>query len=94
MTSASFLARCAEVGGILEAEELAETVEMLGAIGNLDQWIARNGDQFPRLGGLRQGVGEFQGLAVAIEGCLHSWAIVLDTASRPSRCSQTRDRTS
>jgi len=51
------LVRRAQVGGILEAEELAETVETLRAIGNLDQWIARIGDQFPRLGGLRQGVG-------------------------------------
>jgi len=76
------LVRRAQVGGILEAEELAETVETLRAIGNLDQWIARIGDQFPRLGGLRQGVGEFSGLAVAIEGCLDSRGIVLDTASR------------
>ena len=76
------LVRRAQVGGILEAEELAETVETLRAIGNLDQWIARIGDQFPRLGGLRQGVGEFSGLAVAIDGCLDSRGIVLDTASR------------
>ena len=67
---------------MLEAEELAETVETLRAIGNLDEWLARVGDQFPRLGGLRQEVGEFSGLAVAIEGCLDNRGKVLDTASR------------
>ena len=40
------------------------------------------GDQFPRLGGLRQGVGEFSGVASAIEGCLDNRGTVLDTASR------------
>ena len=40
------------------------------------------GDQFPRLGGLRQGVGEFSGVAAAIEGCLDNRGTVLDTASR------------
>ena len=67
---------------VLEAEELAETVETLRAIGNLDAWLARVGDQFPRLGGLRQEVGEFSGLVVAIEGCLDNRGKVLDTASR------------
>jgi len=74
--------RRAQIGGVLEPEELAETVETLRAIGNLDQWIARIGNQFPRLGGLRQGVGEFSGLVVAIEGCLDDRGKVLDTASR------------
>ena len=55
------LARRASKESVLEAEELAETVETLRAIGNLDAWLARVGDQFPRLGGLRQGVGEFSG---------------------------------
>ena len=73
--------RC-EIGGVLEPEELAETVETLRAIGNLDRWLARIGDQFPRLGGLRQGVGEFSGVAAAIEGCLDSRGTILDTASR------------
>ncbi len=67
---------------MLEAEELAETVETLRALGELDRWLARVGEQFPRLGGLRQGVGEFSGVATAIEGCLDSRAKVLDTASR------------
>ena len=42
-------------------EELAETVETLRAIGNLDDWLARVGDQFPRLGGLRQERGRVLG---------------------------------
>jgi len=74
--------RRAQKGGVLEPEELAETVETLRAIGNLDQWIDRIGGQFPRLGGLRQGIGEFSGLVVAIEGCLDDRGKVLDTASR------------
>ena len=74
--------RRAQTGAMLEAEELAETVETLRALGDLDRWLARVGDQFPRLGGLRQGVGEFSGVATAIEGCLDSRAKILDTASR------------
>ena len=73
--------RC-EPGGVLEPEALAETVETLRAIGNLDRWLSLSGDQFPRLGGLRQGVGEFSGVAAAIEGCLDNRGTVLDTASR------------
>jgi DNA mismatch repair protein MutS2 len=73
--------RC-EQGGVLEPEALAETVETLRAIGNLDRWLSNSGDQFPRLGGLRQGVGEFSGVAAAIEGCLDNRGTVLDTASR------------
>ena len=73
--------RC-EQGGVLEPEALAETVETLRAIGNLDRWLSLSGDQFPRLGGLRQGVGEFSGVAAAIEGCLDNRGTVLDTASR------------
>ena len=76
------LVRRAQVGGMLESEELAETVETLRAIGDLDRWLARIGDQFPRLGGLRQSVGEFSGVVVAIEGCLDNRGKVLDTASR------------
>jgi DNA mismatch repair protein MutS2 len=72
----------AQVGSMLEAEELAEIVETLRAIGNLDGWLAKVGDEFPRLGGLRQGVGEFAGVATAIEGCLDSRGTILDTASR------------
>jgi DNA mismatch repair protein MutS2 len=73
--------RC-EQGGVLEPEALAETVETLRAVGNLDRWLSLSGDQFPRLGGLREGVGEFSGVAAAIEGCLDDRGTVLDTASR------------
>jgi DNA mismatch repair protein MutS2 len=76
------LVRRAQVGGALEAEELAETGETLRAIGELDRWLNRIGDPFPRLGSLRRGVGEFAGLVSAIDGCLDSRAKVLDTASR------------
>src|SRR5437016_1490393 len=64
--------RRAQVGAMLDPEELAETVETLRAVGNLDRWLARIGDQFPRLGGLKQGVGEFSGVVSSIEGCLDS----------------------
>jgi DNA mismatch repair protein MutS2 len=74
--------RRAQIGAMLEADDLAETVETLRALGALDRWLARMGDQFPRLGGMRQGVGEFSGVALAIEGCLDSRGKVLDTASR------------
>jgi DNA mismatch repair protein MutS2 len=76
------LVRRAQVGAAMEAEELAETGETLRAIGELDRWLNRIGDRFPRLGGLRQGVGEFSGLGAAIDGCLDSRAKVIDTASR------------
>ena len=74
--------RRAQIGGMLEAEELAEAAESLRAITNLDQWLARIGDEFPRLGGLRASVGEFSGVISAIESCLDSRAKILDTASR------------
>jgi DNA mismatch repair protein MutS2 len=76
------LVRRTQVGGVLEAEELAETGETLRAIGELDRWLNRIGAQFPRLGSLRQGVGEYSGLVAAIDGCLDSRAKVIDTASR------------
>jgi DNA mismatch repair protein MutS2 len=74
--------RRAQTGAMLEPEELAATVETLRALGYLDSWLARVAEQFPRLGGLRQDVGEFSGVASAIEGCLDSRAKMLDTASR------------
>lgn len=74
--------RRAQVGAMLEAEELAEVVEALRAIANLDQWLGRIGDQFPRLGALKRDVGEFSGIVNAIEGCLDSRGKILDTASR------------
>ena len=74
--------RRAQVGAALTAEDLAEVVEVLGAVANLDRWLGRVGDEFPRLGALKAGVGEFSGVAVAIQGCLDSRGKVLDTASR------------
>jgi DNA mismatch repair protein MutS2 len=74
--------RRAQTGAMLEPEELAQAVETLRAIGNLDRWLGRVGESFPRLGGLKQLVGEFSGVANAIEGCLDSRGRVLDTASR------------
>src|SRR4051794_14536210 len=76
------MVRRAQVGAMLEAEELAETVETLRAVGNLDRWLARIGEEFPRLGFLKKAIGEFSGVATAIEGCLDSRGKVLDTASR------------
>jgi len=74
--------RRAQTGATLEAEELAATVETLRAIGNLDQWLGRIAEEFPRLGSLKQEIGEFFGVINAIEGCLDSRGNVLDTASR------------
>jgi DNA mismatch repair protein MutS2 len=74
--------RRAQVGASLTAEELAEVVEVLRSVGGLDAWLARIGDEFPRLGAMRQGVGEFSGVANAIESCLDERGKVLDTASR------------
>src|SRR5436305_7551516 len=44
--------RRAGVGAALTAEELAETVETLRAVGHLDRWLGRVGDEFPRLGSM------------------------------------------
>ena len=74
--------RRAQIGAMLDAEELAQAVETLRAIGNLDGWLGRIGDGFPRLGGLKLQIGEFSGVARAIEGCLDSRGRMLDTASR------------
>jgi len=74
--------RRAQVGAMLSAEELAVAVEVLRAVGSLNAWLEKVGDEFPRLGGMRQGVGEFSGVATAIEGCLDSRGKMLDTASR------------
>ncbi len=74
--------RRAEISATLTAEELAECVETLRAIGNLDRWLDRIGEEFPRLGSLKRGVGEFSGIVTAIESCIDSRGSVLDTASR------------
>ncbi|WP_165244223.1 endonuclease MutS2 [Paludisphaera soli] len=76
------LVRRAQVGAMLEAEELAEVAETLRAIVGLAAWLERMGDNFPRLGGMRADVGEFSAATSAIEGCLDNRAKVLDTASR------------
>src|SRR4051812_10194571 len=74
--------RRAQVGAMLEADELAETVETLHAVGELGQWLGRIGEEFPRLGGMKADVGEFSGVAGAIEGCMDRRGNILDTASR------------
>lgn len=74
--------RRAKTEATLEAEELAEAAEVLHAVGNLDRWLARVADQFPRIGSLRAGVGEFSGVANTISSCLDERGQVLDTASR------------
>ncbi len=74
--------RRARTAATLEADELAEVVETLRAIGNLGRWLERVGTQFPRLGGLRSDVGVFEALEHEIDGCLDPRGKVLDTASR------------
>src|SRR5215210_6539220 len=54
----------------------------LHAIGELDRWLERIGEEFPRLGGMKADVGEFSGVASAIEGCMDRRGNILDTASR------------
>ena len=39
--------RRAQIGAMLEPEELAETVETLRALGNLDRWLAGSATSFP-----------------------------------------------
>ena len=74
--------RRAQVGGLLDPEELSGVVESLKAIANLAAWLDRVGDEFPRLGGMRREVGQFDGVANAIESCIDERGKILDTASR------------
>ncbi|QDV37227.1 endonuclease MutS2 [Tautonia plasticadhaerens] len=74
--------RRAAIGATLDAEELADIASTLRIIADVDRWLSRIGDSFPRLGALKQEVGEFSGVANAIDGCLDARGIVLDTASR------------
>ncbi|WP_337177765.1 DNA strand exchange inhibitor protein [Paludisphaera sp.] len=76
------LVRRAQVGAMLEAEELSEVAETLRSVAALGDWLERHGDNFPRLGGMRADVGEFGQVRTAIEGCLDARSRVLDTASR------------
>ena len=76
------LVRRAQVGSLLAPEELAEVVESLRAVANLGQWLDRIGDEFPRLGGMKQDVGQFEGVANAIDACIDPRGKILDTASR------------
>jgi DNA mismatch repair protein MutS2 len=74
--------RRAQVGAALVAEELAQVAEVLRAIGQVNRWMSRITEQFPRLGALEQSIGEFSGVAGAIETCLDNRGKILDTASR------------
>ena len=74
--------RRAQVGSLLDAEELAGVVESLKAIANLEAWLDRVGNEFVRLGGLKAGVARFDALANAIESCIDERGKILDTASR------------
>ncbi len=74
--------RRAQVGSTLEADELAVVAEVLRATVEVDSWLGRIGDEFPRLGALRPSIGEFSGVLSAIAACLDDRGKVLDTASR------------
>jgi DNA mismatch repair protein MutS2 len=74
--------RRAQTGATLTAEELAEAASVLTAIGDVDRWLGRLGDDYPRLGAMKAEVGEFSGVAGAIRSCLDERGKVLDTASR------------
>jgi DNA mismatch repair protein MutS2 len=76
------LVRRAAVDATLEADELARIVEVLHALRDLDRWLERVSEAFPRLAAMRSGVGEFAGPANAIESCIDTRGQVLDTASR------------
>ena len=74
--------RRAQVGSLLDAEELAEVVESLKAIANLGEWLDKVGNEFPRLGGMRREVSRFDALSNSIESCIDERGKILDTASR------------
>ncbi len=76
------MVRRAQVGGLLDAEDFSGVVESLKAIANLAAWLDRVGDEFPRLGGMRREVGQFDGVSNAIESCIDERGKILDTASR------------
>ncbi|WP_435006787.1 endonuclease MutS2 [Tundrisphaera lichenicola] len=76
------IVRRAQIGGLLDPEELSSVVESLKAIGNLGQWLDKVGDEFPRLGGMRREIGSFEGVSNAIESCIDERGRILDTASR------------
>jgi DNA mismatch repair protein MutS2 len=76
------MVRRAQVGGLLDPEDLAGIVESLKAIANLATWLDRIGDEFPRLGGMRREVGQFEAVSNAIESCIDERGKILDTASR------------
>ena len=74
--------RRAQVGSLLDAEELAGVVESLRAIANLGDWLDKVGNEFPRLGGLKRDVARFDALSNSIESCIDERGKILDTASR------------
>ena len=76
------LVRRAAIQATLDADELAQTVETLRAIGNIGTWLARIAQEFPRLGELAKGLGEYSPVVHAIELCIDERGKLLDTASR------------
>ena len=76
------IVRRAQVGSLLDAEELAGVVESLKAITNLEAWLDKVGNEFPRLGGMRGSVARFDALSNSIESCIDERGKILDTASR------------
>ena len=76
------LVRRGQVGSLLDAEELAGVVESLKAIANLEAWLDKVGNEFPRLGGLKSSVARYDALSNAIEACIDERGKILDTASR------------
>lgn len=73
--------RRAATGAALEPEELAATANVIEAVAEMDRWLGRVGDEFPRLGALRSDLGVFSGVGNAIRSCLDERARVLDSAS-------------
>ena len=76
------LVRRAQVGSLLDADELAGVVESLKAVANLGDWLDKVGNEFPRLGGLKGSVARFDALSNTIESCIDERGKILDTASR------------
>lgn len=74
--------RRAAVGAVLDPAEIVDVVATLRAIAELRRWLDRIADQFPRLGGLKEGLGEFSAIAAEIDRCLDRKGAVVDSASK------------